>query len=312
MSNIKLKNTYDWLNGHGIFTALASKDVPWKSTITAQSIEDDYIGNFSGDKVVSPLVEKLLDDDNELTDTALNRLATTLYNKYGDGWQRAWDALQEEYDPLHNYDGVETYSETESVEGTNTGTQGVSGTNTGTVVVANDDSESVSGTNTGTQSDSGSTHNTGTQTNAGTNTGTQRTDDGLYGFNSASASNDKTSTRTDNLQASGTRTDNLTESTSNTRTDNLAHSETTTRDNEETTTNNLAHSETRTDNLAHDETREREYTITKGGNLGVTTSQQMLESELLFRVKYNFFDTVVYPNIDKVLTMCYYTDEKLY
>ena len=43
-------------------------------------------------------------------------------------------------------------------------------------------------------------------------------------------------------------------------------------------------------------------TTNKGRNLGVTTTQQMLISELDFRASYNFFNNLVYKNVDEVLT----------
>ena len=353
-----LKDTSEWLSGEGILTVLTTiKDVPWKNVVAGQVLDDDYYGNHSGDRELSGLAEKLLNSDKELSNTALQRLANVIFAKYGDNWQRAWDALQEEYDPLHNYDGTEHYEAenterytkhntgTETNQGTNTGTVGIQGTDTGTVdtqgtdtgtqrnVKDNTGTVGVSGTNTGTVADSGSKNNTGTQTNAKSNSGTQKVDKGIYGFDSSGASNSDTETRTDNLSENNTRTDNLSESNTNTRTDNLSHSETTTNNLSEdsTRTDNLAHAETRTDNLAHAETRTdnlsnsntrtdnltesnegsgtKEYTLTKGGNLGVTTSQQMLESEILFRQKYNFFDSIVFPNIDDVLCAKYYTSD---
>lgn len=333
-----LKDTSEWLDGEGILTVLTTtKDVPWKNTVVGQVLDDDYYGNHSGDRELSGLAEKLLNSDNELSSTALQRLANVIFAKYGDNWKRAWDALQEEYDPLHNYDGTEHYEEentegytkhntgTETNQGTNTGTVGIQGTDTGTQrnVKDNTGTVDVSGTNTGTVADSGSKNNTGTQTNAKSNSGTQKVDKGIYGFDSSGASNSDTETRTDNLSENNTRTDNLAESNTNTRTDNLAHSETTTNNLSEdsTRTDNLAHAETRTDNLSNSNTRTdnltesnegngtKEYTLTKGGNLGVTTSQQMLESEILFRKKYNFFDSIVFPNIDDVLCAKYYTSD---
>ena len=167
-----LKKTSDCFNGKGIFSFLDSFDVPWKDEISPQSLDDDYYGNHSGSKSVSPLVENFLDDDSTLTDSMLTRLATTIIAKYNDGWIRAWDALKEEYDPLHNYDGTETYNETETIEGSNTGTQsdsgsrintgtqGIQGTDTGTVTHDIDDDETVSGTNTGTVTVDETTNNT--------------------------------------------------------------------------------------------------------------------------------------------------------
>lgn len=289
-----LKDTSEWLSGEGILTVLTTiKDVPWKNVVAGQVLDDDYYGNHSGDRELSVLAEKLLNSDKELSNTALQRLANVIFAKYGDNWKRAWDALQEEYDPLHNYDGTEHYEEenTEGYTKHNTGTETNQGTNTGTV--------DTQGTDTGTVGTQGT--DTGTQRNVKDNTGTQKVDKGIYGFDSSGASNSDTETRIDNLSENNTRTDNLAHA--ETRTDNLAHAE--------TRTDNLSNSNTRTDNLteSNEGNGTKEYTLTKGGNLGVTTSQQMLESEILFRQKYNFFDSIVFPNIDDVLCAKYYTSD---
>lgn len=289
-----LKDTSEWLNGEGILTVLTTiKDVPWKNVVAGQVLDDDYYGNHSGGRELSSLSEKLLNSDKKLSNTALQRLANVIFAKYGDNWKRAWDALQEEYDPLHNYDGTEHYKEenTEGYTKHNTGTETNQGTNTGTV--------DTQGTDTGTVGTQGT--DTGTQRNVKDNTGTQKVDKGIYGFDSSGTSNSDTETRTDNLSENNTRTDNLAHA--ETRTDNLAHAE--------TRTDNLSNSNTRTDNLteSNEGSGTKEYTLTKGGNLGVTTSQQMLESEILFRQKYNFFDSIVFPNIDDVLCVKYYTSD---
>ena len=46
----------------------------------------------------------------------------------------------------------------------------------------------------------------------------------------------------------------------------------------------------------------RNYLLTRSGNVGVTTSQQMIESERKLWL-WDFFDSVVYPDIDKILTI---------
>lgn len=49
----------------------------------------------------------------------------------------------------------------------------------------------------------------------------------------------------------------------------------------------------------------RNYRLTRSGNIGVTTSQQMIESERNLWL-WNFFDDIVYPDIDRVLTINMY------
>ena len=50
------------------------------------------------------------------------------------------------------------------------------------------------------------------------------------------------------------------------------------------------------------DTHTRNYTLTRKGNIGVTTSQQLLQSERDLW-KWNFFNDVVFPDVDRVLTI---------
>lgn len=65
---------------------------------------------------------------------------------------------------------------------------------------------------------------------------------------------------------------------------------------------------TRTDNLTENKTGEetREHELSRSGNIGVTTTQQMLESERNLYL-WNFFYKVVFPSVDKVLTIATYS-----
>lgn len=131
-----------------------------------------------------------------------------------------------------------------------------------------------SGTETGTidrdatnaRTDTGTISNSGTESNA----------NNVYGFNSSDAVNSDAS--------SG--------SVNNTETRNLSIGESV----DETETRNLANSS------ESDDTQNRE--LTRSGNIGVTTSQQMIESErALWR--WNFFSTV-FEDIDSVLCLDIY------
>lgn len=152
-------------------------------------------------------------------------------------------------------------------------------------------------TETTTGTDSNTVTNTGTQTTARTGTqgtvtaetttgtGSDNGESGVYGFNSSTAVGDATTemnttqSATDNIQA--TRTDNLTDR----RTDNLTETG----------------SGTRLENR----------TLTRTGNIGVTTSQQMLQSERELWM-WSFFYDVVFKNVDKVLSIATYTDGYMY
>lgn len=285
--------------------------------------------------------EVLIDDlvyragDFELLhiDPPFTRYAIGAFSKK---WQRTWqkwyDALQIEYNPLHNYDrteeGEDIHTGTQSLK--DTGTQGISNTGTQTI------------SNTGTQK----TDNTGTQTN--TSTGTQNTDNTseiefggikqtsinqstiesgtkstvttntVSAFNESGWSNkDKSDTlETPNLTTTvtGTTTENnsgsdvttgntlLTNNLTDTRTDNLS----------ETRTDNLnqqrtdALNQNRTDNLSHDRTDNLKdtHTFRAYGNIGVTTSQQMLQAELDID-KWNIYEQIADMFISEFCIMIY-------
>lgn len=191
-------------------------------------------------------------------------------------WYRTFEkwvnALQVEYNPLENYDRIEEWSEKNTGTVQNTG----SGSNTGTVTEAGNTS------NTGTVTDAGSTTNTGTvknestgsDTSSGTTSNTEQNDVSAYNSSGYQADNKKTQSGTNgnttDTELESLRTDNLTATTSNTRTDNLAATSNNTRTDDLHST----HTDTRTDNLtlAHNGRLH--------GNIGVTTSQQMLQAEL--------------------------------
>ena len=67
----------------------------------------------------------------------------------------------------------------------------------------------------------------------------------------------------------------------------------------------LTRSGTVTDRDSGEDTHTRNYTLTRSGNIGVTTSQQMLQSERELWI-WNFFRDVVFPDLDKVLTLRIY------
>ena len=114
---------------------------------------------------------------------------------------------------------------------------------------------------------------TGTETTAPnlTNTETNK----VFGFNSSSAVND--SERSVATTGSSTLTHNTTD----------------------------AHTGTQTDTESGTDTHTRNYRLTRSGNIGVTTSQQMLQAERELYV-WNFFNDVVFPDIDKILVLPIY------
>lgn len=222
----------DGLMGEGIFYALNEYNVPWKTAISSVALDLEYYGNVSGGKTISPLLRRLL-VDGVITQSALTRLANSLYSMNALRWSKLWNTYQLEYNPIENYRMTE--------------------------IMSDDDTITTYGRThrkTGTESDD--------------RTRTDESTDGVFGFNSSSASDSETSDRTI--------------------------------DDDNTHTFDLTDADTGSDTQSHS------YELTRSGNIGVTTSQQMIESErALWMWKY-FYD-IVFPDIDRVLTISVYSDD---
>lgn len=68
-----------------------------------------------GNRLITPIVEMLLDDNNKLSEEALKTLGSLILSEYGDTWKHVKDALILEYNPLKN--SVYTEKETTNTEG---------------------------------------------------------------------------------------------------------------------------------------------------------------------------------------------------
>lgn len=206
----------EWLTG-GIFSALDNFDVPWKELGIADELDLQYHGNYSGQKIISPLVKTLL-VDGELTSGNMELLGATIFTMFGDNWVKQWETLIVEYNPIENYRMVENM--TDDVKTTDYG-----------------------------------------RTSTRTDNLTNNIDNSTYAFNSSSA------VPTDEVESRNTGTQGVTDGGRDTET--------------------------------------RNYELTRSGNIGITTSQQMIESERKLRM-WNFFEMVVFPDVDRVLTIKIY------
>ena len=246
----------------GLFTAfenLTNRPPPWSGDITPLLFDIRY-RTRSGDKTVS----KFLEHFTPLDATKINLLATYLADVYYSNWERLYNTLSFEYNPISNYDMTET--ETVSDTGENTKQQTTTDTAT----------ESRSDT-----SESEASNNTTTSNNVnGTQTGKKT------GFNSGSFVDD--TQQLNNQTESGATNNTSTAETSSSKTGSL------------NSTNTVNGTDTTSKNI------ERE--LNRSGNIGVTTSQQMIESERNLYL-WRFFD-VVFSDIDRILTLKVYELEE--
>lgn len=213
----------------GIFQKLKQRQTtPWNNDIENVELLDlEYFGNHSGDKYTSPLIDKILTGD-VLTDENINNLVDLIYLKYKTNWERLYNILKLEYDPIENYSMVENSTDNKTFTDNNTFTHGHKIDNT---------------------------VNSEGSTNAD-----------IYGFNTSNGVPSDKSTATS-------------EGTSS-----------------ETHSGNDVTAKNGTDNTTHE--------LSRSGNIGVTTSQQMIESEIALW-QWNFFEQV-YKDIDKILTISIY------
>lgn len=249
---------------------------------------------------------------------------------------RIYEAINLTYEPIENYDRSETYTlekhkgsqEEYNVTDKDTGTDGIAHSGTiGTEKTVKETGTDANG-HTGTVTNAKTTKETGTDTETHTGTDTTKSESNgsnaqnVYGFNSTDAVPSDTSTvsgtTTDTRTADLTDTDtkNLTTEESNTETfadtqtetKNLTTTDSATQtfNNTDTETKNLEHAKTGTTKYSdqsenvydHDKYTERTH-----GNIGVTTSQQMLESELKLRDLIDFKAYIIRDFCRRVLVM---------
>lgn len=281
---MKLNEVFtDYIN-NGIFTFLNSLDVPWKEKNISQQLNLQYHGNISGKKETSPLVDSLIVENN-LTDDSKTMLAMSIFSIYSNKWNKLYRILSLEYEPIENYNMTETEKITSTNENTDTIT-----TNT---TNSNDVTETNTGTNTANDSENTTGKNTITDSRTIAENNNVTNNNSLYGFNSASGVNadSQNGTETRDTTDNNTHNDDLKGTRTNEHTENINTSKVTAQKNDIKDVKDGTH----TENGSQDRT------LTRHGNIGVTTSQQMLNSEIELW-QWDFFSGV-FKDIDKILTI---------
>lgn len=339
----------DWLTGGGIFSTLQTFPVPWQDENISGALDLEYHGNVSGDKIISPLVEKVKAGDT-LTESEKTLLATSIIAVCGINWGKQWETLSFDYNPIENYRMVENMTDDETINEygkTSTRTDNLTHHKTGTEIVDIDGTETrtdnlthaKTGTETSdideidTRTDNLTHAKTGTETRTNNLTDTTtpnlttNTENTVHGFNSSAGvtSDEQTGTQTGTNTVTHTGTEqrqyNLSETDMGTQTTvkdvvnettfNTSETDTGTQTTGTDATNETTFNTSETDTGTQlnvdggSDTTTRNYELTRSGNIGVTTSQQMIKSERTLWI-WNFFRNVVFPDIDRVLTLQIY------
>ena len=283
---VQMKTAYpEMISGNGIFNDLDNFDVPWKESVQAQFLDMLYF-NRSADKSVTPMLKSMSYDStlnvygalsNANRASVANMVATLFLNK----WVRLWDVFTIEYNPIDNYDLSENEIINRDI--------GVIGSNTGTVTNRGTDTHVYTGTDTFTHTGTDATAHTGTIGVSGSN----GVDTGLYGFNSTESVPSNTSDTTSSNTQTNNNTDTETKNLTDTETQNLTDAD----------TKNLTETINSNDSTATNDDIMR--SLTRKGNIGVTTTQQMLESEIELW-NWNYYNMVM-QDIDSILCLDIYT-----
>lgn len=222
---------------------------------------------------------------------------------------------------------------THQESGDNTTDTTTSGSSSGLDSKANFGYDSRSISHTNTRTDNLSHGKTGTDTTTPNTTDTTTPNlttmntNSVYGFNSTTGVNsdtqNQTATGTNTTTHTGTEQVTYNTTETNTGTQQDVYSETNRIDynsaddvshsNTQSGTENVSikQSQTGTDTGTQTradtgtDTHTRNYSMTRSGNIGVTTSQEMIKSERELWL-WNFFQDVVFPDIDKFLTLQVY------
>ena len=247
--NYKIMDVFNAASLGDLFGAIdtAMGDNAIWSNDEEEILDTEYIYGHSGNKIVSPLIYRLLEigESETLTSGNITTLAKVIVNRFGKQWVKLYAVFNAEYNPIENYSMVETMTDdvTEKEYGhVNTRVNDLTHTKDGTETIE-----------------------------AGIET---TTDTDIYGFDSATAS----PSNKEVVSNSG--------------------------DDETTYDITEADTGTQTDTESGTDTETRNYELSRAGNIGVTTSQQMLESEIKLW-QYDFMK-IVYANIDEVLTIDVY------
>lgn len=289
----------NWLTS-GIFSDLQNFSVPWKDKNINHDLDIAYHGNHSGDKIISVLIDKLLNDDGTLSPGSRTNIASAIFAMYGDNWKHLWETTIQEYNLLDNTDAYITET-TNTEQNTNSSNNGM---DSGTVTYAQTGTDTTTGTGTVSHAITGddTTTNTGTVTTGGKSTESSNAANSIYGFNSSSASDADSQSRTGTTDVNQTETRNTTDKVMHNTTD------TETRDTTDKVTHDTTNTETRDLKTGQTGTEKVTGTIThethRHGNIGVTTNQQMLSAERDLWKWY--FYTYIFSDIDKFLTISVY------
>lgn len=249
--------------------------IPWLRNLTNDEalVMDFRIKYMYGNRTLTSFGENIQTEDGAKT------CANVLMLFYGTKWDRLYTSYTSEYNPIWNVDGSETTTVTNDLKRTTTGessaTEGGSDLTENESNLKNESSRKLDNNGSSTNSDS------------------EGKDSSVYGFDSTGASPERSEHTTANT--SGSSEGHESESGSN--------------EQEGTASSKVTYGKTSsgTNNGSESNTGTVTTEVKRGGNIGVTMTQQLLEADLSYwdKPSARFYDNVIKDILNEITLKIY-------
>lgn len=304
----QIKDLFARTDVNALFSALETAGAPWADE--TKPLQYVSLGTLYWIRSRKKILTSFIVEEKEDNDTDLNDYAGDLLTLYGDKWAHLWELFLMDYNPIENYNMIESGSDintkTGSLDRSGAITRSGDLTRSGAITRSGKErvTDNVSYAGKEIFTPSGKIIDSGIDTDNQTTT-----DNSIYGYNSSNPVNaDKT------IQKAGhknerTYGDNYKEekSFSQDRADNRSilteYENVKDEDTRKETYNNIADTDSRKETYNNIKDT-GSHSLTRSGNIGVTTTQQMAESEIEYR-RHLYFE-MVFSDIDKLLTLPIY------
>lgn len=265
-----------------IFDKLSN--IPWDTTKYSSDTLNMLYQVHSDRKYVGNIITSNMEGD-KLTEEEKQTIADSISVMFMDNWRYIYDALLAEYNPIYNYNMIEK----ETINETGNGSEDEDTTLNKTLSSSDNSTAKDSGTVKNESKDGGTVKNDSSDSSESNST----TNNKVFGYNSEEAVKDSEQSSTESDSSTGTSTETRALTGENTETRALD------------TETNASHSENGSDitdrNKTYSDNKDTKRDLTREGNIGVTTSQQMIESELHLRM--NKYFEIVFTDIDSLITL---------
>lgn len=300
MELTRMKDKFNLVGCNALFAAFETQDAPWTEETPQSSNLAWLYWSHSRNKILNEMVAE--------SNSVMSAYAEIILQMYRDKWDHIWDLYVAEYNPIENYNMVESGGDKNIKSGSldRSGAITRSGSLSHSGAITRSGSESVSDD----IEYKGKSENkrTGSVEDVGLKADNETTNDNkLYGYNSSTGVNSDSSSQQAGHKNTQTYNNLLDEQSFTGRKDERDIT---------TTYNSVADTDTRTETynaIADTDTRKDTYNnitdakthnLKRSGNVGVTTTQQMMAEEIAFRR--NLFFEMVFSDIDYILTIPIY------